>query len=101
MRQATTKLTLAAAAAAGLALVGCVQAPNDFEIAANKARTPGCSGSDGAVLGRISGTVYTMPGQRPVSYVGCFPDIASCEAWRRSIVGTVNGRIIYNECVPR
>jgi len=84
-----------------LAAASCSEAPSSFEIAANHARTPSCAGDDAPVVGRISGTVYTMPGQQAVSYVGCFNDVASCEAWRRSIVGTVNGRIIYNECRPR
>lgn len=87
-----------AAVASLAALASCVQSPSAFQIAANQSRTPSCDGGTAPVVGRIAGTVYTMPGQRPVSYVGCFNDMASCEAWRRSIVGTVNGRLIYNEC---
>jgi len=88
-----------AAIASLIALGACApDYSSPFQIAANQANTPSCDGGNGPVVGRVSGTVDMMPGQRPVSYVGCFNDMASCQAWRAQMSGTINGRIIYDEC---
>jgi len=97
--------TVAGAALAGVALLAlgaCSEGPSDFQIAEVQAATPSCEDRpDAPFIGRVSGQQDLMPGQRPVSYVGCFKTMAGCQAWNNAVVGTITGRVIYNECRPR
>ncbi len=36
-----------------------------------------------------------------ISFAGCFPTQAECEAWRKQAQVFVTGLQIYNECKPR
>lgn len=52
--------------------------------------------------GRVSGNITNLlDGRTPVSFVGCFPDRASCETWRGRASGAIDGLIIQNSCRPR
>lgn len=64
--------------------------------------TPSCRDNpDFPWEGRVSGDRQTDTRTRPVSFAGCFPNQASCEAWRREAISFVTGRIIYDSCYPR
>lgn len=51
--------------------------------------------------GRVSGNREADGRSVAISFAGCFPTQADCEAWRRQAVGFVTGVQIYNECKPR
>lgn len=51
--------------------------------------------------GRVSGNREADSRSIAVSFAGCFPTQAECEAWRRTALPFVTGRLIYNECKPR
>jgi len=51
--------------------------------------------------GRVSGNREADSRSIPVSFVGCFSTQAECEAWRKTALPFVTGRLIYNECKPR
>lgn len=51
--------------------------------------------------GRVSGNREADGRAIAISFAGCFPTQAECEAWRQQAVGFVTGLQIYNECKPR
>ena len=54
---------------------------------------------EGRVSGNSESTYYEH--EMAVSLVGCFPTLEECTLWRMRMTGSMQGRIIYNECRPR
>ena len=51
------------------------------------------------VVGRVAGQAgysYTR-----VSFVGCFPSYAACDAWRGPVTGKITGLLFDSRCEPR
>ncbi|XWN30670.1 MAG: hypothetical protein ROR55_24900 [Devosia sp.] len=99
--------TMLAAAAVSTALVGgaataSAQGVNtQFLISDIQASTPQCRDfPEYDVKGRVSGIVGGYP-SRGVSFVGCFPSYASCEAWVGPVSGKISGRLREASCSPR
>lgn len=65
--------------------------------------TPKCRDHpDAPWRGRVAGNIEGLwGGYMPVSWVGCFPTRASCEAWRGPVSGIITERITQNVCEPR
>jgi hypothetical protein len=51
--------------------------------------------------GRVSGNREADGRSIAISFAGCFPTQAECEAWRKQAQVFVTGLQIYNECKPR
>tara|TARA_R110002020_G_scaffold16871_66_gene59782 strand:- start:3253 stop:3609 length:357 start_codon:yes stop_codon:yes gene_type:complete len=69
-----------------------------------RAMTPSCAARptaawEGRVSGNSESTYYEH--EMAVSLVGCFPTLEECTLWRMRMTGSMQGRIIYNECRPR
>ncbi|MEM0905924.1 MAG: hypothetical protein AAGJ94_01080 [Pseudomonadota bacterium] len=63
--------------------------------------TPRCRANpDYPVVGRVAGYVSGGRGAR-LSWVGCFPNFAECNAWRRIARGEVTPPINHNTCEER
>jgi len=63
--------------------------------------TPRCNANpDFPVVGRVAGFVGGSPRER-LSWVGCFPSFAECEAWRRVARGEINPPIQQDRCERR
>jgi len=66
--------------------------------------TPRCGDDPSAAWkGRVSGNsegTYNDAAQA-VSLVGCFPTLQDCTLWRMRMTGSMQGRILYNECSER
>ncbi|MEW5423801.1 hypothetical protein [Amorphus sp. 3PC139-8] len=56
---------------------------------------------DYPIQGRVSGNREVDGRSEAISFVGCFPTQAECEAWRVKASSFVTGLIIYNSCGPR
>lgn len=98
--------TLTASATPSAAMGGFLAklfGPPPLTIQQMRELTPSCSVEPGPWLGRVSGnsqsTYYDV--QRPVSLVGCFPTLKACTLWRMRMSGSMQGRIIYDQCEPR
>jgi len=93
---------LAAGAAPLAAAPAAAQGVNtQFLVAEIKSRTPRCRDvPEYDVVGRVSGVVGGHP-TRTVSFVGCFPDLVACQAWRGPVSGRISGRLIQSTCEPR
>jgi hypothetical protein len=92
-------LSVLAPAAAAPAFAQGIQTP--FFIARIRAVTPQCRDNPTApVAGYVSGNMSGRP-SRNVSFVGCFPDVASCESWRLFVSGQIEGHLIQNRCEMR
>lgn len=69
-----------------------------------RAATPSCAARPTAAWeGRVSGNSESTYYEHAlaVSLVGCFPTLQECTLWRMRMSGSMQGRIIYNECRPR
>lgn len=63
--------------------------------------TPRCRANpDFPVVGRVAGYVAGSARSR-LSWVGCFPSFAECEAWRRIARGEIVPPIVQNVCESR
>jgi hypothetical protein len=51
--------------------------------------------------GRVSGNREADGRSIAISFAGCFPTQAECEAWRKQAQVFVTGLQIYNQCKPR
>lgn len=78
--------------------------PPPLSIPQMRALTPSCSQAPTAAWkGRVSGDsegTYNEAAQ-VVSLVGCFPTLKECTLWRMRMTGSMQGRILYNECRQR
>ncbi len=64
--------------------------------------TPRCRANpDYPIVGRVAGYVAGGGGRNRLSWVGCFPSMAECEAWRRIARGQVVPPVQQNACEPR
>lgn len=101
------RVVLGAALALGLALpAGAIDSMANLKIANMRAATPSCSANPGPVVGRVSGEVGVGSGERGAGprlagFVGCFPNVGSCELWRLRTLGGIDGRITDSRCEPR
>ncbi|MEW5423802.1 hypothetical protein [Amorphus sp. 3PC139-8] len=77
--------------------------PPPLTIPQMHALTPSCRDHPGPWIGRVSGqsegTYYDS--ERAVSLVGCFPSLEACTLWRLKMSGSMQGRLIYDECRRR
>ena len=93
-----------AGAASLVLLAGCFSTPSDDPLFLRPQVaevTPQCREHPNApVVGRVVGWMQDHP-PRSVSFVGCFPSLAECNAWRAPVSSLVTGRLRYNECTPR
>ena len=69
-----------------------------------RAMTPSCAARptapwQGRVSGNSESTYYEH--EQAVSLVGCFPTLRECTLWRLRMTGSMQGRIIYDECRER
>lgn len=64
---------------------------------------PSCSEHpDYPFIGRVSGGADDILDRKiPVSFVGCFPDFASCEKWKGATSGIITTTLIQFSCKPR
>lgn len=95
-------------AACAIALMGAFAAmPAKAQFAAaiqaqTLARTPMCNENpDYPIIGRVVAYYNTDPRAVRMSFVGCFPNFASCEAWRREAMRPLNPPIVANRCEER
>lgn len=67
------------------------------------AETPRCEDHpDYPIIGRVSGgTEDLLDRTIPVSFVGCFPNAATCEAWKGRTSAIITTTIIQYSCRPR
>ena len=101
----TSRLAATAVAATllGLAATPPAQAQFAAHVALQiQAITPLCSEHpDYGVIGRVAGYYATTPRSKRLAWVGCFPDFAQCEAWRREALRPLNPPIQQNRCEER
>lgn len=101
---------LARAAAAAFAVAtlaaggGPALAQLDFtDVQALRAQTPSCEANPGAPwVGRVAGSyddILDRP--RMLSLVGCFPDEATCNAWKQRVSGRIPGPLVQYSCSRR
>lgn len=67
-------------------------------------QTPSCaSRPDAPIIGRVSGTASGAISGRefPVSFVGCFYDMATCERWKGRTSRPITSTLIQYSCRPR
>lgn len=63
--------------------------------------TPRCRANpDFPIVGRVAGYA-PFSGRNRLSWVGCFPNMAECQAWRRFARGQIVPPIQQNTCEPR
>lgn len=63
--------------------------------------TPRCRDHpDYPVIGRVGGYIPSSARSR-VSWTGCFPSMAECEAWRYIARGQIAPPIVFNRCEAR
>ncbi|WP_018698573.1 hypothetical protein [Amorphus coralli] len=101
---ARAALVSASVAAAGLTLPVAPAAAQTVEYMISQVQraAPNCRRNPTyGWQGRVSGNREADSRSIPVSFVGCFPTQAECEAWRKTALPFVTGRLIYNECKPR
>ncbi|MDQ0317315.1 hypothetical protein [Amorphus orientalis] len=88
-----------------VALVGGAQAQSTFQRAMQiQMNVPLChEHRDYRWEGRLSGNAMDPGNDRavPVSFLGCFPTKAECEAWLGPATGFVTGRLIFAKCQER
>lgn len=99
-------------AMAGAALAAALAMPSPSEASGQNAFTqpiwarvysitPQCRANpDYPVVGRVAGYVAGSARAR-LSWVGCFPNVAECEAWRRIARGQIVPPIVQNVCESR
>jgi hypothetical protein len=65
--------------------------------------TPSCKAHPNArYIGRVSGNTQDAFDQNiPVSFVGCFDDLGTCELWKQRTSSIITGTIIQYSCRPR
>ena len=94
-----------AALAAALALPGVASAQigGPQQIQEIRDAAPSCSANPQfPYIGRVSGgTENLLDRTMPVSFVGCFPDLNSCEAWKGAASGIITTTIIQYSCKQR
>lgn len=101
-----TLFKAAVGSALALAMLGPVgpagaQTQTTLLAARIRAQTPSCDKFPNApVVGRVTGLAGADP-TRTLSFVGCFPSFAACEAWRGPVSGAVSRRMILNTCEKR
>lgn len=91
----------AAVAVAGLVPSAEARDPDVAFIVGDVMRvTPRCSDYPSyPIVGRVAGQVgWSATG---VSFTGCFPTYAACDAWRGPVSGKISGRLFYSTCEPR
>lgn len=93
--------TLASVLAAPAALAQGVD--SWAQIQAMRDATPSCNANpDAPWIGRVSGnTQDAFDISRPVSFVGCFYDQATCERWKGQTSSIITTTIIQYSCKPR
>ncbi|MDQ0317316.1 hypothetical protein [Amorphus orientalis] len=77
--------------------------PPPLSIQQMHALTPSCRTHSGPWEGRVSGDsegTYN-DAARVVSLVGCFPSLEACSLWRLRMSGSMQGRLIYDQCTRR
>lgn len=89
-------------AGAVLAAVAPASATPDFAAVQRVDRvTPKCRDyPENPIKGRVSGFIGYQP-SRAWTWVGCFPDYGSCEAWSLFATGHFTDRTILRTCEPR
>lgn len=98
---AAVPITLAVPLAGGVGPAFADRATAQFRIAAIREITPSCRDNPAApVVGRVSGLIAGFPATG-ASFVGCFPSLAACEAWRGPVTGAITDRLILSQCAPR
>ena len=102
LRGALATVTLAAALSLGAGATradgGGFSQPTFFRI---YSITPRCRDHpDYPVVGRVAGYLSGSNRSR-LSWVGCFPNQAECEAWRYIARGEVTPPVQQNSCQPR
>jgi hypothetical protein len=91
------------------ALVALLPAPAGAQIGGPVQRqaiydqTPSCAANPGfPVIGRVSGGTEDIDDRTiPVSFVGCFPDMPTCERWKGMASSIITTTIIQYSCRPR
>lgn len=109
MRTLKNSCLLAAAAAmlGGTFAATFLPSPAEAQFAAaivaqTMARTPLCSEHpDYPVVGRVIAYYSTDPRPVRMAFVGCFPDMATCDAWRKEAMQPLNPPIVANRCEAR
>lgn len=76
--------------------------PPPLTISQMRALTPSCRTNPGPWQGRVSGNSEntSFDHEFSVSLVGCFASLEACTLWRLKMSGSMQGRLIYNECRP-
>lgn len=98
----TRALVLAAALLLGAFEAADARGYNDIERI--QANTPSCDAyPEYRWVGRVSGGVQDnlFDGFWPVSFVGCFPTLETCERWKGRAGGIIDSTIIQYSCRPR
>lgn len=93
----------AAALVALLPVVASAQIGGPVQRQAIYDATPSCSANPQfPIIGRVSGgTEDFLDRTIPVSFVGCFPDVGSCELWKGRTSAIITTTIIQYSCRPR
>ncbi|MQT12255.1 hypothetical protein [Segnochrobactrum spirostomi] len=105
-RRLTPSLALVAAAA--VALAGCLGADTPpFAIARMKAATPSCDlNPTYPWIGRVAGKFIGSSGLSQShgtsgAFVGCFPDLKTCNLWRDYAISFIASPLSQNVCERR
>lgn len=102
MRKIVNAVAAGALLAGGLAAATPASAYNQTVVINNLRKfTPTCRAHPNyPVLARIAGRIG-FSNDQSLNYEGCFPDVASCEAWLRRASGQFGGRIFIAVCEAR
>ncbi|MCF3935119.1 hypothetical protein L1787_17105 [Acuticoccus sp. M5D2P5] len=106
-RQMSGAVRAAALLVAGLVLVGGAPASAQIDTMQDinniRNNTPSCRDNPQAPwIGRVAGNTQGILDQSiPVSFVGCFPDQASCERWMGPASKIITSTLTQYSCRPR
>ncbi len=103
MNRATVALTVAATLLAAAPSAIAQGIDSNYDIQRIRDATPSCDANpDARWIGRVSGnTTDILDNSRPVSFVGCFDDQATCELWKGRASSIITSTIIQYSCRQR